>query len=61
MELIRNLNIRTKLLLMAGLPILALLWFASIGAMAKWQFASEMNDLRGLTSLSVHVGGVVHE
>ena len=61
MELIRNLNIRTKLLLMAGLPILALLWFASIGALAKWQFASEMNDLRGLTSLSVHVGGVVHE
>ena len=61
MDLIRNLNIRAKLLLMAGLPILALLWFAVVGATAKWQFADEMNDLGQLTSLSVHLGGVAHE
>jgi methyl-accepting chemotaxis protein len=61
MELIRNLSIRSKLLIMAGLPILALLWFAGTGAATKAGQAEEMNGLRQLAALSVHLGGVAHE
>ena len=61
MNWIRNLNIRAKLLLMASLPILALLWFSGTVTVEKWRVANEMNGLRQLAALSVQLGGAAHE
>ncbi|MDX9767058.1 MAG: methyl-accepting chemotaxis protein [Ectothiorhodospiraceae bacterium] len=48
-------------MLMAGVPIIVLLWFALTSAAANWSLMSEMRVLSRLTALSVHAGSVVHE
>jgi methyl-accepting chemotaxis protein len=61
MQLINNLRIRTKLLVMLSLPILALLYFAGAGVYEKSRLNAELGRLEAMMQLSVRVGNLVHE
>ncbi|MBE9609743.1 nitrate- and nitrite sensing domain-containing protein [Chitinilyticum piscinae] len=56
-----SLHTRTKLLLMGGLPALALLFFAITATQEKRQQASELARLEQLVRLSVSIGELGHE
>jgi|GEM_PF-4884761 len=54
-------TIRTKLLIMAAIPLLALLGFAGEMLLERKAVANDMAELVHLTSLSIKLGNLVHE
>ena len=56
-----NLKTRTKLILMATVPTLALLYFAVSGTLEKAAVAAEMTKLESLVEVSVRIGELTHE
>ena len=61
MNFLSNLSIKIKLLLLALIPLLGLLYFAIIGIQDKWQISGEMGDIRNLSSFAVKASALVHE
>ncbi len=58
---LRNLRIRSKLLLMLTIPILGLLFFSISSVAQKSSLSSKMDDLYEITRLSVKMSALVHE
>jgi len=56
-----NLKTRTKLIVMAAIPTLALLYFSATGVFEKAQVASNMGKLESLVDVSVKIGAMAHE
>ncbi len=56
-----NLKTRTKLLLMAAIPTLALLYFSTNSVFEKTKLATEMTRLESLVGVSVKIGALTHE
>ena len=56
-----NLKTRTKLILMATIPTLALLYFSVSGTLEKASLATEMVKLESLVDVSVKIGALAHE
>ena len=54
-------SLRSKLILMATIPALALLYFAGSGALERQIIANEMIKLESLVNISVKIGALVHE
>ena len=61
MDFLSNLSIKVKLLLLALIPLLGLLYFAIIDIQDKWQISAEMDDIRNLSSFAVKASALVHE
>lgn len=61
MNILGNLRIRGKLLLMLSLPVLALLYMSVAELSSKWSLSSEMDDLRSMASVAVSASALVHE
>ena len=56
-----KLKTRTKLIVMAGIPTIALLYFSISGTFEKAMVASNMAKLESLVSVSVKIGALAHE
>ncbi|MDD5241887.1 MAG: methyl-accepting chemotaxis protein [Sulfuricella sp.] len=56
-----NLKTRTKLVVMAAIPTLALLYFSANGVFEKSQVAASMGRLESLVDVSVKIGAMAHE
>ncbi|MFI3121430.1 MAG: methyl-accepting chemotaxis protein [Methylococcaceae bacterium] len=54
-------SLRSKLILMATIPVLALLYFAGSGVIDKLALSKEMVKLEALVDVSVKIGALVHE
>lgn len=54
-------SLRSKLILMATVPVLALLYFAGSGVIDKLALSKEMVKLEALVDVSVKIGALVHE
>jgi len=54
-------SLRSKLILMAGIPALALLYFAGSGVIERQSTSKEMVKLESLVDVSVKIGALVHE
>jgi len=54
-------SLRSKLILMAAIPALSLLYFAGSGVLARQSTAREMVKLESLVEVSVKIGALVHE
>ncbi len=54
-------SLRSKLILMAAVPALALLYFAGSGVLEKLSLSKEMVKLESLVDVSVKIGALVHE
>ncbi|MFZ5543363.1 MAG: nitrate- and nitrite sensing domain-containing protein, partial [Pseudomonadota bacterium] len=61
MRLIANLGMRTKLALLAGVPVLLLLWFSADSVLDRARQAQSLREVRSLVEMSVRVGALVHE
>jgi methyl-accepting chemotaxis protein len=61
MELFANISIKIKLLFLALLPLLGLLYFAISGIQEKRQVAIEMGGIEVLSSFAVNASALVHE
>lgn len=61
MNMLENLRIRGKLLLMLSLPVLALLYMSVAELSSKWSLSSEMDDLRSMAGVAVSASALVHE
>ena len=61
MNLVRNLNIKSKIGFALFLPILGLLYFAKIDVSNNWQLSSETENLSNLVEFSVASSQLVHE
>ena len=61
MNLLANLSIKMKLLLLALLPLLGLLYFAFSSVQEKWDIAKEMGEIETLSSFAVKASALVHE
>lgn len=59
--MLKNLNIRTKLLLLLLLPILGLLFFSGREVLDKYTAMSQLKQTEHLIGLSVRTGALVHE
>ncbi|MBZ9566353.1 methyl-accepting chemotaxis protein [Modicisalibacter tunisiensis] len=57
----QHLSMKRKFLLVLALPILAMLYFAISGAIARQQIATGMDRLYALTSLAQRAGNLVHQ
>ncbi len=54
-------SLRSKLILMAAIPALALLYFAGTGVLERLSTSKEMVKLESLVDVSVKIGALVHE
>jgi methyl-accepting chemotaxis protein len=54
-------SLRSKLILMAAIPTLALLYFAGSGVFERLSTSKEMTKLESLVDVSVKIGALVHE
>lgn len=54
-------KIRTKLILLLILPLLAVAWMGFVGYRSNSQLAHEMSRIEDLTGLAVHISALVHE
>ena len=54
-------SLRSKLILMAAIPALALLYFAGSGVLERQSTSKEMAKLESLVDVSVKIGALVHE
>ncbi len=54
-------SLKLKLILMAALPALALLYFAGLGVFERQSISKEMVKLESLVDVSVKIGALVHE
>ncbi len=54
-------SLRSKLILMATIPALALLYFAGAGVLEKLSISKEMIKLESLVDVSVKIGALTHE
>jgi len=54
-------SLRSKLILMAAIPALALLYFAGSGVIERQSISKEMVKLESLVDVSVKIGALVHE
>jgi methyl-accepting chemotaxis protein len=54
-------SLRSKLILMAAIPALALLYFAGSGVLERLSLSKEMVKLESLVEVSVKIGALVHE
>jgi len=54
-------SLRSKLILMAAIPALALLYFAGSGVLERLSTSKEMVKLESLVDVSVKIGALVHE
>ncbi|MFI3157652.1 MAG: methyl-accepting chemotaxis protein [Methylococcaceae bacterium] len=54
-------SLRSKLILMATIPALALLYFAGTGVFERLSISKEMVKLESLVDVSVKIGALVHE
>jgi methyl-accepting chemotaxis protein len=61
MKLLANLSIKMKLLLLALLPLLGLLYFAVSSVQEKWDVAAEIDRIETLSSFAVKASALVHE
>ncbi|HLK58093.1 MAG TPA: nitrate- and nitrite sensing domain-containing protein [Chthonomonadaceae bacterium] len=61
MAFLNNLKLRDKVLLLLSFPILGLLFFSIQGITAKVQVLQETGTLATLSTLDVHISGLVHE
>ena len=59
--MLKNMSIRTKLLLMVLAPIIGLLLFSTREIIDKYSFLESINETRTLTGLAVRVGSLSHE
>lgn len=56
-----NINIKTKIILAALVPLIAIFYFVIGGIIEKNQIRSEVNNLEILSNLSIKISAVVHE
>lgn len=61
MNLISNLSIRNKILVMLLLPFMALIYFSVSGSIEKLNVSAELDDVQVLSSLAVKMSNLVHE
>ncbi|MCW8831100.1 MAG: nitrate- and nitrite sensing domain-containing protein, partial [Gammaproteobacteria bacterium] len=61
MNFLSNLSIKIKLLLLALIPLLGLLYFAYIDIEDKWHISAEMDEIRILSDFAVKASALVHE
>lgn len=54
-------SLRSKLILMAAIPALALLYFAGSGVLERLSTSKEMTKLESLVDVSVQIGALAHE
>ena len=54
-------SLKSKLILMAALPALALLYFAGLGVIERQSTSKQMVKLESLVDVSVKIGALVHE
>lgn len=54
-------NVRTRLIILAAIPAIALLYFAISDAAEKSRLANDMNQLQVLVEVSTKAGALVHE
>ncbi|WP_333878672.1 methyl-accepting chemotaxis protein [Methylobacter sp.] len=54
-------SLRSKLILMAIIPVIALLYFAGSGVLERLSLSKEMVKLESLVDVSVKIGALVHE
>jgi methyl-accepting chemotaxis protein len=54
-------SLKSKLILMAAIPALALLYFAGSGVLERQATSKEMVKLEALVDVSVEIGALVHE
>ncbi|MFZ2407845.1 MAG: nitrate- and nitrite sensing domain-containing protein, partial [Methylobacter sp.] len=54
-------SLRSKLILMAAIPVFALLYFAGTGVLERQSTSKEMVKLEALVDVSVKIGALVHE
>ncbi len=59
--MLKNLNIRTRLLLLLILPVLGLLFFSGREMLSRYNTLQEMTRTQHLVGLSISTGAVVHE
>ncbi|MDD5179626.1 MAG: nitrate- and nitrite sensing domain-containing protein, partial [Gallionellaceae bacterium] len=59
--MIANLKTRTRLIVMASIPTLALLYFSVYGTLEKATVAADMAKLESLVDVSVKIGALTHE
>jgi len=59
--MLKNMNIRTKLLLLLLLPVLGLLYFSGMELFSDYTTLQEMRKTEHLAGLSVRTGALVHE
>lgn len=60
-SILRRMRVRSQILLLLALPMLALLWFASTEVIERWKVRNEMTALVELVELSIPVGAIIHE
>jgi methyl-accepting chemotaxis protein len=61
MKLIANLSIKLKLVFLALLPLLGLLYFSISGIQEKWTVMLEIDKIKALSNYSVKASSLVHE
>ena len=61
MAKINDLKIPTRINLVLGLALLALVWLAGQSLIGKWESLNEAADIRNLATFSTNVSAFVHE
>ncbi|MEM7112567.1 MAG: nitrate- and nitrite sensing domain-containing protein [Chloroflexota bacterium] len=61
MNRLRDINLRSKHILLVIIPIIALLYFVIAQVTNRIQLVAEMNNIQNLVGLSVRVSNLVHE
>ncbi len=61
MVLLSNVKIKSKLMLMLGLPLLYLCYLSTTGVVEKSRISAEMSSLQELSKLAVKASAVIHE
>ncbi|CAM2011062.1 methyl-accepting chemotaxis protein [Acanthopleuribacter pedis] len=59
--MLQQLSIRTKLLVLLVVPIIALLYFSLLGMNQRIKVLNETRELQSLAELAVHLSTVIHE
>lgn len=54
-------NVRTRLIILAAIPAIALLYFATSDALEKSRLANDMDQLQVLVEVSTKAGALIHE
>lgn len=61
MNILNNLKLREKLLLIVIIPVMGLLFFAFSGSIEKLKTSREILKLTKMTELSIKISSLVHE